>query len=461
MGYRRGLPRTGADSERKEEAGREGGEDSSSRAAGENEGPDDGRPATGSSPPKSRRRRPWLRVLFALFLIVEAVVLYVVNEYSPVFVFEITSVTVTGEDGVTTVVGNNPDLLYPITLAGETCGVPEMAGCVTEDPLEETLATVCCSELLDPDSPGPEEAISSLAAFSYAVVIPALILIMRGFLLGRLWTVRPMRDAPFCTRGAQSEAAWGKRRWHLRVGFFALDAFLGLFAAVVTASLFSTVAKVTCGRPRPNYFALQFYTEHTANGLDFEHWSTTSWPSGHAATTMSGLVFLSYVLWRDLGALVMWRRRAHPRLSLVLAILGGFAVGALPMSAILIGITRIREYWHRPDDVLVGFVIGLAAAHWSFQFFVLMPFRHEIGSPDWKKDPRWLEDEEDEWEEEEELLRLCGWTRGFGKGKKKGYPRIGTSSGDAVEKAPNIQTEPPVRVTQPDDGMGKLDFSPV
>ena len=40
---------------------------------------------------------------------------------------------------------------------------------------------------------------------------------------------------------------------------------------------------------------------------DFEHWSTTSWPSGHAATAMSGLLFLAYVLWRDLGALVMVR----------------------------------------------------------------------------------------------------------------------------------------------------------
>lgn len=40
---------------------------------------------------------------------------------------------------------------------------------------------------------------------------------------------------------------------------------------------------------------------------DFDHWSTTSWPSGHAATAMSGLLFLAYVLWRDLGALVMVR----------------------------------------------------------------------------------------------------------------------------------------------------------
>lgn len=49
---------------------------------------------------------------------------------------------------------------------------------------------------------------------------------------------------PRHTTPAQSETAWGKSRWHLRVGFFALDAFLGLLAAVITASLFSTVAKV-------------------------------------------------------------------------------------------------------------------------------------------------------------------------------------------------------------------------
>lgn len=40
------------------------------------------------------------------------------------------------------------------------------------------------------------------------------------------------------------------------------------------------------------------------------------------------------------GCWMQWRRRAHPRLSLVLAVLCGFAVGALPMSAILIGINR-------------------------------------------------------------------------------------------------------------------------
>lgn len=119
MDYRRGRSRTGG-AERddgEEETGRGVGEGRGSggggrRTAEKEDGPDgDGRPpattagsGSGSdSMPKSRRRRPWLRVLFALFLVVEGLVLYLVNEYSPVYVFEITSVTVTGEDGVTTV----------------------------------------------------------------------------------------------------------------------------------------------------------------------------------------------------------------------------------------------------------------------------------------------------------------------------------------------------------------------
>ncbi|CAN0084683.1 unnamed protein product, partial [Hapterophycus canaliculatus] len=166
---------------------------------------------------------------------------------------------------------------------------------------------------------------------------------------------------------------------------------------------------------------------------DFTHWSKTSWPSGHAATSMAGLLFLAYVLWRDLSALVMWRRRAHTRLSLVLAVLGGLLLAALPMSALLVGVSRIREYWHRPDDVVVGFVMGIASAHWAFRFLVLMPFRHEIGSPGWKKDPKWLEDEEQQWEEEEEELRLCGW-RGPAR-RKKGAPRIGAPAGSDAGKA--------------------------
>lgn len=80
-------------------------------------------------------------------------------------------------------------------------------------------------------------------------------------------------------------------------------------------------------------------------------------------------------------------------------------------------------------------MIGLAAAHWSFQFVVLMPFRHEIGSPEWRMNPKWLEDEEKQWEEDEEEMRLCGW-RGRGRGKKGVHhdARSRSSVGDGAKK---------------------------
>lgn len=111
MGFRRGVSRPGGGRDVENGERQDGGGGGSYSASGARErkesngSPDDcpSLPSVVHSTPKSRRRRPWLRVIFALFVIVEAVVLFVVHEFSPVHHFEITSVTVTGEDGVTTV----------------------------------------------------------------------------------------------------------------------------------------------------------------------------------------------------------------------------------------------------------------------------------------------------------------------------------------------------------------------
>lgn len=52
------------------------------------------------SPRKARRKRVWLRAAFCVFLVVESVVAFVVEEYSPVFDYEITTVTGTGDTEV-------------------------------------------------------------------------------------------------------------------------------------------------------------------------------------------------------------------------------------------------------------------------------------------------------------------------------------------------------------------------
>ncbi|CAM9377055.1 unnamed protein product, partial [Laminaria digitata] len=227
----------------------------------------------------------------------------------------------------------------------------------------------------------------------------------------------------------EGDGAWGKKRWHLRVGFYAIDACLGLLAAQATTLLITYVLKVCVGRPRPNYFALRFFSDHAANGQNFDHESVLSWPSGHTATSMAGLLFLAYVLWCDLMALVKWRRRAHPKTTLILAVLGGFVIVTLPLSGFLVGVTRIRDYWHRPDDVLAGLVLGMVCAHWSFRFMVLMPFSHEVGSPQWTSEPAWVEEEERKWEEEEEEFRMCPWRY------RPGAPRKRVASVEAANKA--------------------------
>lgn len=79
-------------------------------------------------------------------------------------------------------------------------------------------------------------------------------------------------------------------------------------------------------------------------------------------------------------------------------------------------------------------MIGAAAAHWSFRFVVLMPFDYEIGSPEWQEDPKWLEDEEKQRQEEEEALRLCGWRRRSWKERGR-RPQIALSPSSDIEKA--------------------------
>lgn len=108
-------------------------------------------------------------------------------------------------------------------------------------------------------------------------------------------------------------------------------------------------------------------------------------------------------------------------------------------------LNRIRDYWHRPDDVLAGLVLGSAAAYWSFRFVVLMPFDHEIGTPQWTANPKWVEEEERQWAEEEEELRLCPW-----KGRRKN-PRI---RADSTEGADKLARPLPVRWHCGDGGGG-------
>lgn len=123
MGYPRGLPRSrvwrkgigesssGSSSSSGDGGGGGSGAGGDSTGDGKGGGKDGGGGAVEDdghfreSPRTARRRRPWLRVVFVLFMALELVIVILVNLFSPVFDFEITSVmdgtTVSAKKGST------------------------------------------------------------------------------------------------------------------------------------------------------------------------------------------------------------------------------------------------------------------------------------------------------------------------------------------------------------------------
>ncbi|EAY05389.1 PAP2 superfamily protein [Trichomonas vaginalis G3] len=68
-----------------------------------------------------------------------------------------------------------------------------------------------------------------------------------------------------------------------------------------------------------------------------------SWPSGHSQTAMSGFVIIALFVQKVINAN-----------NLISSFCGSLFI----ILAIWCGATRIRDYKHRPDDVLAGFFIG-------------------------------------------------------------------------------------------------------
>ena len=145
-------------------------------------------------------------------------------------------------------------------------------------------------------------------------------------------------------------------------------------------------------RPRPNYLAVCFgsLTTPTYHGSnDFggfpictakpsavkEH--LKSFPSGHSSFAAAGLGFLGFFM-----------------MGLTKCFVGGHTIGRLSISlkpfilALLIGVSRVMDYWHHPTDVVAGLVLGFAIAYLFYRalypsFFVPdcdIPSRNNSGA---------------------------------------------------------------------------------
>ncbi|CAH2053406.1 unnamed protein product [Thlaspi arvense] len=151
-------------------------------------------------------------------------------------------------------------------------------------------------------------------------------------------------------------------------------AILGLaFSCLVTAVTTDSI-KDAVGRPRPNFFYRCFpdgkpkfdpdtkdVVCHGVKKIIKEGYK--SFPSGHTSWSFAGLAFLAWYL---SGKIKVFDRQGHvAKLCLVF----------LPiLLAILIGISRVDDYWHHWTDVFAGAIIGLFVASFSYLHFFPYPY---------------------------------------------------------------------------------------
>ena len=107
---------------------------------------------------------------------------------------------------------------------------------------------------------------------------------------------------------------------------------------------------------------------HENNLLDAVRQGRRSFPSGHTSMSFSGLFYLTLYLLYWLKCFKTSRAEEGNFVWRVMLALIPFSI------AIGIGVSRLRDYWHHPEDVLAGALIGITTSLFSFkiQGFSLM-----------------------------------------------------------------------------------------
>lgn len=246
--------------------------------------------------------------------------------------------------------------------------------------LAVVVAAVGLSGVFPPSIPFVErEPAISFPVFPQTISLTLLVVISLGIPLAIILAAAALRWAMFATaaRGApvsvRAQAAYAG--W----------ALLALAQALLLCQATTNCIKISVGKPRPNFFALcdykgyalalaaQNFTEYNAatvaGALGDSAYCTgtaahiidaqSSFPSGHASLSAAGMLFTVLYL-RHLAALPP--RRFFTALAMLVAV--------LPIAlAIGVSVTRVRDRWHDPIDVLFGSLIGAATAYIAFAHF--------------------------------------------------------------------------------------------
>ena len=131
------------------------------------------------------------------------------------------------------------------------------------------------------------------------------------------------------------------------------EAVLGLTSSLASTLLTVSLVKNQVGRLRPDFLDRCKLVNGACTGDAHDIMEgRKSFPSGHTALSFAGLGFLSLYLAARLSQVrgfgELWK------LPLVLAPWFG---------ALFVGLSRIADYWHHWEDVLVGGLIGHVLAY--------------------------------------------------------------------------------------------------
>ena len=142
------------------------------------------------------------------------------------------------------------------------------------------------------------------------------------------------------------------------------ELWLGLFSSVGLAFTVVCLVKSQVGRLRPDFLARCVPVNGLCTGVpSVIEEGRRSFPSGHSALSFSGLFFLSLCV---AARLVQAPAHAGALWKLCLA--------ALPwLLALHVALSRVADYWHHWEDVLVGSLLGHVAAYTAFRLRFMSP----------------------------------------------------------------------------------------
>ncbi|TFK39833.1 lipid phosphate phosphatase 1 [Crucibulum laeve] len=154
---------------------------------------------------------------------------------------------------------------------------------------------------------------------------------------------------------------------------------IAVFASRGLARLITEFVKHRVGRLRPDFLARCKWSKalgECTGKIDKILDGRKSFPSGHSSTAFSGMVVLS--LWLA-GQTAAWCFHApKSAASWRSSRMGAFALTLLPLFwATYVALTRVEDYRHHKEDVIVGSLIGILTASICYLIFWPNPFSVE------------------------------------------------------------------------------------